>query len=110
MKEVFRIDVVGDAEVLLDGDITDSITFFFRSFDRKRMIEMLDSVIVESMVVSSMNPKKNDKYVKLMKKAIKDAKNFIEHNSMIGFMKDFGGNQHVRIEKMVIPTEEDFSD
>jgi len=107
MKDFFELRVVGDSDVLVNDEVFEADTFFFRSFNTKKMIEVLDVFHVEPL--SSKTPDKQD--ATNFRAAIRNMIRFLEYADEKTFThQEFGNNQYVRVEIIEVPTEEDFMD
>lgn len=107
MKSVFEMVIHGDSDVNVDGVMFENSKFHFRSFNTKKMIEILDSFTVEPLSSETAHKRKASNF----RTAIQEMKRFLKHAEEKTFtFEEFGGNQFVRVERIVIPTEEDFVD
>lgn len=107
MESVFEMVIHGNSDVNVDGVMFEYADFYFRSFNTKKMIEILDRLNIGSLSSKIAHKRKASD----LRTAVLDMKRFLEHAEEKTFtLQEFGGNQFVRVERIVIPTEEDFED
>lgn len=107
MKTIFEMTIYGDQDVNVDGLMFEGEKFYFRSFNTKKMIEILDGFNFEPLSNETAHKKKASSF----RAAIREMKRFLEYAEEKTFsFQEFGANQFVRVERVVIPTEEDFVD
>lgn len=108
MKRYFELVIHGDSDVIVNNEIHEDERYYFQSFDRKKMVEVLNRI--HDVVPAGVN---KNSCVSYFKNAIYDMKTYIQHvkepsSEYESIFKEFGSNQYVRLETQYMPTEEDW--